>query len=96
MKNEKLIKEDLFEIYKTLKDITANEVTSKMFSKDFLKKFKYSVEDIYTVLELNNAENIKTTLEIKLNEKIINIRDLDSLRTFYYQNLAEICNAQVE
>lgn len=96
-KNDILIKKDLYEIYKYLYYVCNDSHTKEVFSSKLTNKFKYLPSEIATILEIPDTreKTIKKSKE-DLGNGLPDISGINSLREFYYQNLSQLFNADID
>lgn len=102
MKNNNTeIKKDLYDIYAYFKLISENTTIENVYKKQFLNKFKYSLDEVSKSLGLNDIEpndntNSKKKVVKSLNKETSEICNIYSLREFYYRNFEQLFYADVD
>jgi hypothetical protein len=95
---KKNIKKDLYEIYTYLKLVSENDSMKDIYTKHFLDKFKYSLEEVSEALELSSTGASVTKSKKKgdgdLNKETSNISNISSLREFYYANFEQLFSVE--
>lgn len=89
MTKKDAIKKDLFLIYEELyKTVGKNP---SIFDKKFANRFKYSLDEVAHVLDINNENSVKEDSKKSTKKSPTEyIKNLDDLREYYYSTLVKI------
>lgn len=97
--DDNLIKKDLYEIYENLYSAFHANKENNVFDSEFVKKFKYLPSEVAKALKILDSNNLKKENSDKsknIRNEILNISSIDLLREFYYKELSQIFDANID
>ncbi len=93
MSSAEHIKKDVIDLYTKLYMLSRNEEACGFFSKELLKKLKYTPQEVQAAIEQKSSPCPKARPKIK--QEILEIKTKEQVRSYFQEHLADACKPEM-